>query len=441
MLTSTSTCSSDRRRQLPCLALLVLSFSAYYAHAAPSSSDLSVRPAPGLPSNGLESNGIALGFLPNWSVEGPRALNAAMGNGMAAVGDYINVSPSDYGMQQFDYHESEVVRVANGEVRAVYIPAVLFGATLDKWTTQMSDILARKCRALNQKGVTVWLRFCFEMNGGWMAYGLEPEQYISTWRSVTDAIRAVTNDTYMLWAPNLWNGPVDDSVQGYTPYWPGEDHVDLVGLSLYSFGPYKSLNQPPSSNLFRDSLSPFYNLLSPSSSSSSSNKLSLSQSYPIVITETAAPFYYSIPPSSQYYFQAGDTDIAAPQPNLSTTAARQMYRPSLASPPYERSDDELFIKGSWLAQLTGNSTAQRFPNLKLVNHFNYLKKGNGTAEVLSDFRLLGGNSTVEQWVRDNFGNQTAYEEGYTGGVIGRNSLGSLLWVGVIGMAGALVMAW
>lgn len=76
-------------------------------------------------------------------------------------------------------------------------------------------------------------------NGGWMAYGLEPEQYISTWRSVTDAIRAVTNDTYMLWAPNLWNGPVDDSVQGYTPYWPGEDCMPLL-LPFCLSGLYRS---------------------------------------------------------------------------------------------------------------------------------------------------------------------------------------------------------
>jgi hypothetical protein len=41
-------------------------------------------------------------------------------------------------------------------------------------------------------------------------------------------------------------------------------------------------------------------------------------------------------------------------------------------------------------------------------------QGNGTAEVLADFRLIGGNSTVESWVRENFGNQTAYEEAYTG---------------------------
>jgi hypothetical protein len=223
-----------------------------------------------------------------------------------------------------------------------------------------------------------------------MAYGLDPARYVSTWRSVTNAIRAATNETYMLWAPNIWSGSVNDASQGYVPYWPGEEctfaflrstqagidsssrtDVDLVGLSLYSFGPYKSINQPPSSSLFEDSFSSFYNLFAPTSSN---NPLKLSSSYPQVITETAAPFYRSIPPSSAYYTQPGDTDIAAPQPNFSTTADQTRFPPSLARPPTEKSDDELFIKASWLAQLTGNRTAIRFPNLKLVNHFNYLKK-------------------------------------------------------------------
>jgi hypothetical protein len=61
-------------------------------------------------------------------------------------------------------------------------------------------------------------------------------------------------------------------------------------------------------------------------------------------------------------------------------------------------------------------------------------QGNGTAEVLADFRLIGGNSTVESWVRENFGNQTAYEEGYTGGA-GRLSGGGR-WSG---LAAALVV--
>ncbi|BGP20136.1 hypothetical protein JCM10213_000779 [Rhodosporidiobolus nylandii] len=400
-------------RHFSLLPLLFLSLFSHHASCAPSSSSLPTRPAPGLPSNGLSSNGIALGFLPDWSVEGPRELNAAMGGGMAAIGDYINVSPDEYEMRQFDYHQGEVLQVVRGSVKAVYAPAVLFSGTVDQWTDDMSRQLASKCRRLNDRGVTVWVRWLFEMNGGWMSYGLQPSSYVSKWRSMANILRTdAPNGTYLLWAPNVWSGDVDDASQGYMPYWPGEEYVDLAGLSLYSFGPYKSINKPPTSSAFRDSLQSFYQLLAPSSSSQ--NRLSLSQSYPIIITETAAPYYYTIPPSSPYYTQAGDTDIRAPQPNLSAPANRELYKPALADPPYEGSDDELFIKGSWLAQLTGNATAQRFPNLRLVNHFNYLKKGNGSAEVLSDFRLLGGNATVEQWVRSSLGNESAYEAGYTG---------------------------
>ncbi|GAA5892692.1 hypothetical protein JCM6882_000557 [Rhodosporidiobolus microsporus] len=423
------------------LPLFSCTLLTHHALAAPSTSSLPVRPAPGLPSNGLVSNGIHLGYLPNWSVEGPRDINAAMGAGMASIGDYINVSPSDWQMRQFDYHASEVVRVANGDVKAVYIPAVLFGARLEEWTSEMSRRLAGKCRDLNERGVTVWVRWCFEMNGGWMPYGLQPDLYKSTFRAVAEAIRAAqANETYMLWAPNVFNGDLDDPLQGYEAYWPGEEYVDVVGMSLYSFGPLRSINRVPSPSLFRDSFEPFYQLFSPSSSSSSDNPLGLTQSYPLVIAETSAPYYYSIPPSSPYYTQQGDTDIPTPQPNLSTAANQALYRPSLESPPYEGSDDELKVKGSWIAQLTGNATAQRFPNLKLVNHFNYLKKGNGTAEVLADFRIIGGNATVEQWMRDNFGNQTAYELGYTGGAAAaRVSAGALLTALVV--AAGCTMSW
>lgn len=67
-----------------------------------------------------------------------------------------------------------------------------------------------------------------------------------------------------------------------------------------------------------------------------------------------------IPSNTRFWGQAGDTDITQPFPNLTRLT------PSLADRPYARSDDELAVKASWLAQLTGNATAQRFPNLKLV---------------------------------------------------------------------------
>ncbi|BGP35361.1 hypothetical protein JCM10296v2_007197 [Rhodotorula toruloides] len=412
------------RRPTPTILTLVTLLTLSLVRAAPATATLPVRPLPGLPSNGLLSNGIHLGFLPFWSLEGPTSICSALGSCSAIWGDYWNASPSSYDFEQAGYHIDEVERVVKGDVNGVYAPAVLFSGRMDEWTDEMSQSLARTVRGINRRGVKVWLRWCFEMNGGWMSYGLQPEDYITTFRSVTNAIRAATNDTYMLWSPNLWTGDVDDPVQGYTPYWPGEDFVDVVGLSFYSFGPQKSLNKPASSSLFRDSFTPFYNLFSPSSSGS--NRLKLSSAYSIIISETSAPYYYRIPPSSRFYTQAGDTDLTAPYPNLTT------FSPALADPPYEKSDDELYTKASWLVQMVGNDTAQRFPNFKAATWFNYLKKGNGTAEVLADFRFVGGNTSVEGWLRESLGNQTAYEEGYTGAggrVSARRAFGAMV-VGV-----------
>lgn len=135
------------------------------------------------------------------------------------------------------------------------------------------------------------------------------------------------------------------------------------------------------------------------------------------------------------------------------------FAPALADPPYEKSDDELFTKASWLVQMVGNDTAQRFPNFKAATWFNYLKKyipfpllplprdagltvrlgrGNGTAEVLADFRFVGGNSSVEGWLRESLGNQTAYEEGYTGAV-GRMSVKRAFGAVVVGVVLVVVL--
>jgi hypothetical protein len=259
----------------------------------------------------------------------------------------------------------------------------------------------------------------------------ESERQKTAW--LTELFRrwiSIYRQTYMLWAPNVWSGDVGDATQGYMPYWPGEGcewrsfaprrsaltfrlaDVDLAGLSFYSLGYRKSENQPAAFDLFQRDFESFHTLFDPFSPSQ--NRLGLSRSPPLCITETSAPFYYELPSSSPYYDQAGDTDIAGPLPNLTLG----QYKPSLKSPPAEHGDDELYLKATWFVQLTSNATATRFPRLKAVSLFNYLKRGgdetNQANEVLVDFRATGGNQTVENWFRGYMGNQTAYEMGYTG---------------------------
>ncbi|GAA5855866.1 hypothetical protein JCM5353_003651 [Sporobolomyces roseus] len=417
---------------LPLLLIATTSLaSPFLLETRQQSSDFLTRLAPGLPSNGLSSSGIHLGFLPNWEQENPQLINRALGDSISIIGDYLNVSPQDYQFRQVDYHLEEVVKISTGRVKAVYCPAVIFSASLDQWTDEMTSNLADAMKKITDRGVVVWLRFLFEMNGGWMPYGLQPDAYVPLFRSVATAVRAASNDTYMLYAPNVWNGPVDDPQQGYQVYFPGEEYVDIVGLSFYSLGEDKAFNQAPDSDLFRSGFTPFYELFSPKSASSSSNNLKLTAAYPVVITETSAPYYYHIPPGSKYFLQQGDTDISTPLPNLTT------YSPSQASPPNPHIDDELYLKATWMVQLTSNTTAARYPNLRAVSWFNYLKKGSSQQQVLADFRFVGGNATVEQWVRQNFGNQTAYENGYTGGGA-RLGAGGVL-VSLVGLIGVLTL--
>lgn len=61
----------------------------------------------------------------------------------------------------------------------------------------------------------------------------------------------------MLWSPNSRFRDIDAAVGGYTPYWPGAAWVDLVGLSLYSYGGYERLNIAPPENFVSSQVAEF----------------------------------------------------------------------------------------------------------------------------------------------------------------------------------------
>ncbi|KAK4047445.1 hypothetical protein OIO90_006191 [Microbotryomycetes sp. JL221] len=370
-------------------------------------------PLPGLPDNGIKINDIAIGVLPDWSTEGPMEINAALGAGVSIIGDYLNCYPTSDDLRQVDYHLPEILRIARGSVQPIYAPALIYHASLDTWPDSLTMAIANKFKMVNDQGIKVWLRLLFEMNGYWMEYGLQPGDFKKVWSDVTGAIRSQTNETWMFWSPNVWAGDVGDESQGYVPYWPGENLVDVVGLSYYWQGYRKSINQPPPTDQFKDLFKPFYDLLNPQNNKR--NQLGLTKSFPIVIAETSAPYYYDLPTSSPIFNQPGDTDVPRQlTPNLTE------WQPSLNQPPFEKSEDELYVKATWFVQLTSKSNSNEFPNLKAINLFNYLKRGGDEKNVLADFRSVGGNSSVEQWFRGYVGNQTAYELGYTGTAAARH---------------------
>jgi hypothetical protein len=122
----------------------------------------------------------------------------------------------------------------------------------------VADLLAgyRAC------GVEVILRFAHEMNGSWYAWGQDPTAYVAAFRRFAAVIHQRAPGVAMLWAPNSGSGypfaggahvatpgsaatiALDTNHDGrltsaddpYSPYWPGDDAVDWVGMSAYHFG-------------------------------------------------------------------------------------------------------------------------------------------------------------------------------------------------------------
>ena len=85
--------------------------------------------------------------------------------------------------------------------------------------------------AIKAGGNDVWVTFAHEMNGNWYPWGIEsvtPAQWVQTWQHVCTVIRAAAGGhAKMVWCPN------NNDVGPVTPYWPGDDYVDIAGFDGY----------------------------------------------------------------------------------------------------------------------------------------------------------------------------------------------------------------
>jgi len=364
---------------------------------------LGTRAVFGLQQTWMQKNSIYIGFLPDWSRESPIDINRELGKAMAIVGDYVDVYEDDISLSQIRWHSSDIVRLRD---LSVYAPAIRPRFTLDKWTNEMSQAVADTCASLNRQGVKVWIRFAWEMNGSWMEYGQDPTNYVRAFRDLADTVKRTTNETWMLWSPNVRYGEVD-SLVGYTQYYPGQDYVDLAGLSLYAPGEEGRVVE---SGAFSNALGSFNRLYG--------------KQHPIIISETSAHYSYAIPSSMESIY-CNDCDVRGSLPNVATL----QRVPSDAA-------DEAAIKIGWLDQLVGDNAAGRFPNLTAIVFFNYFKFGGGAAQnadtgSLVDYRVVGGHDETETRFRQVVGNVTAYQGGYSGHGVSALQLDARLAVGVV----------
>jgi hypothetical protein len=261
-------------------------------------------------------------------------------------------------------------------------------------TDQAVKDLATDLKEFNDAGVPVIVRFAHEMNGSWYAWSQQPKAYIAAFRKVADAVHGDAPGSSMMWAPNYGGGypftggkhgakagtadfllldTNDDGVltmadDPYAPYYPGDEAVDWVGMSLYHWGaahPWGE-NEVPEPGKFTDQLTGAYAGLGGD--------------------DTAVPDFYAD------YAQERGKPLAIPE-----TAALYVEDGGGAS--------EAEIKQAWWEQLFAADTARDFPQLRMLNWFEWHKheteiggdvdwRAAGDPEIRSAFR-----DALPSWLR------------------------------------------
>lgn len=165
------------------------------------------------------------------------ALGEASGKRLSLVGTFHHLWESEHGMAgNTDWileqaWSAQATPVANVEVAisASDMAAGGYDGAIRQWALRVKGWLDRG------EGRSLLIAPLQEMNGNWVAYGLDPAGFQATFRKFVEIFRSEgIDETKVRWvfAPNAWSvGPF-----AMSEYYPGDDVVDFVGISVYNFG-------------------------------------------------------------------------------------------------------------------------------------------------------------------------------------------------------------
>ncbi|MFW0776073.1 glycoside hydrolase family 26 protein [Paenarthrobacter nitroguajacolicus] len=304
------------------------------------------------------AEGILAGVNLDWEHETLEQYAANLGKRPAVTVTFTDFPMSDTDKKNVDA-AFEQIRANGGTMLLTLEPKEgLAAVTLEK-----ADELASTLARYNNAGVSVIVRFAHEMNGSWYAWGQQPVAYVAAYQRIAEAVHSKTAGSAMMWAPNYGGGypfsggqyqalagtpdfaaldtDKDGTVTGaddpYAPYYPGDDAVDWVGMSLYHWGntyPWGA-NVIPEPGKFLQQLTGTYN-------GAGGNDL-------------AVPDFYA------EYGTARNKPVAIPE-----TAALAVASGA--------GDNVLAIKEAWWGQLFDPAIPRGYPALKMINWFEWDKK-------------------------------------------------------------------
>lgn len=108
---------------------------------------------------------------------------------------------------------------------------------------KLDDYVTRFAKSVKKAGLTVYLRWGHEMTGRYYPWGHDPDAYIRAWRRIVDTFRSVgATNAKFIFAPgeNLFDHDDDRWMRQVQEFWPGPEHVDLVGTTMINLGGQKT---------------------------------------------------------------------------------------------------------------------------------------------------------------------------------------------------------
>ncbi|POW07817.1 hypothetical protein PSTT_07996 [Puccinia striiformis] len=357
----------------------------------------------GLDPNLLHINEIAFGFVPAFLEKlHPTSRKISTTN---CSSPWPFLTSWDKELKAIDWH---IETVQNLEGNPVWCIALMPSEGLDYMTYEVVNKIAAKLKHVNDLGITVWLRFAHEMNGGWYSWGMQPEKFKEKWQLLAKEVKRVTNRTYMLWSPNAMFGDGPDKVRGgYTPYFPEPWSVDICGLSFYHWGKgAERTNMKPEPDEVVKKLadfarvSPFHFRLV--------GTIELIQDYLLLLRSTDQTVGTNLsslrkPVSFPVASLPTDSSLFA-HSKLNSRLLHDLPGTTLS---VGGGYSELDIKITWLHLLVDRYIKKTIPDLKAVIWFEVLKQEaapGGHAVRNEDFRLVTGNAGVSWAVRQLFAN-------------------------------------
>lgn len=324
------------------------------------------------------ASGTWFGFNLDWNTSSAKQVNDRLGFPAASYVDFFPFPISSEARPLLGRFLDQV-----GELKGIAVVTLEPTLPLSEIDDGLAHDLATELRGYNERGIRILVRFAHEMNGSWYPWSQQPSDYVAAFRRISNAIHREAPLTGMLWAPNSGagypfaggafeirsnhpdfrlldtngDGLITETDDPYAPYYPGDDAVDWVGMSLYHWGstyPWGE-NEIPEIGKFIAMLTGTWHGGDgePGAVPDFYGEYARDRGKPLAVVETAA-----------------------------------LYLPGAGG------DEELAIKQAWWRQMLNSETLDRYPAIKMVNWFEWTKPETEVGNAIVDWTVTSAEPVL-----------------------------------------------